>query len=209
MAGTVGRRLVRALLNVHICKQPGLHGAGSKLGHRFESTYKAAVLQEFKKDLVIKEQKRRKLQEDEVRIKVNCCGVNASDIMICQGLHEISPKLPFIPGYEVSGEILELGSKAAKELKVGSKIVGLNKDLFSGFAEECVLCSKDAWQLPSDVSFQTAVALAESYSTALIGLVRRGKLKKSDTVLITAASGALGLAAVDIAANVYRAKCCC
>lgn len=66
MAGTIGRRLVRALLNVHICKQPGLHGAGSKLGHRFESTYKAAVLQEFKKDLVIKEQKRRKVQEDEV-----------------------------------------------------------------------------------------------------------------------------------------------
>jgi NADPH2:quinone reductase len=56
------------------------------------------------------------------------------------------------------------------------------------------------------VSFQTAVALADSYSTALIGLVRRGKLKKSDRVLITGASGALGLAAVDIAANVYRAK---
>jgi NADPH2:quinone reductase len=62
--------------------------------------------------------------------------------MICQGLHEISPKLPFIPGYEVSGEVLELGSEAAKELKVGGKIVGLSKDLFSGFAEECVLTSK-------------------------------------------------------------------
>jgi NADPH2:quinone reductase len=62
--------------------------------------------------------------------------------MICQGLHEISPKLPFIPGYEVSGEILELGSDAAKGLKIGDKILGLNKDLFSGFAEECVLSSK-------------------------------------------------------------------
>jgi NADPH:quinone reductase-like Zn-dependent oxidoreductase len=59
--------------------------------------------------------------------------------MMCQGLHESSPKLPIIPGYEVSGEILELGSEAAKQLKVGSKIVGLNKDLFSGFAEECTL----------------------------------------------------------------------
>jgi hypothetical protein len=66
MAGTVGRRLVRVLLNVIICKQPGLHGIGSKLGHRFESTYKAAVLQEFKKALVIKEQKRQKLRKDEV-----------------------------------------------------------------------------------------------------------------------------------------------
>jgi len=56
------------------------------------------------------------------------------------------------------------------------------------------------------VSFDTAVALADSYSTALIGLVRRGKLKNTDQVLITAAAGGLGLAAVDIAANVYRAK---
>jgi NADPH2:quinone reductase len=56
------------------------------------------------------------------------------------------------------------------------------------------------------VSFQTAVALADSYSTALIGLVRRGKLKKTDKVLITAAAGGLGLAAVDVAANVYKAK---
>lgn len=62
------------------------------------------------------------------------------------------------------------------------------------------------WQLPSAVSFQTAVALADSYSTALIGLVRRGNLKKTDNVLITAAAGGLGLAAVDVAANVYRAK---
>lgn len=61
--------------------------------------------------------------------------------MICHGLYEIAPKLPFIPGYEVSGEILEVGSKAAEGLKVGDKIVGLNKDLFSGFAEECVLSS--------------------------------------------------------------------
>jgi hypothetical protein len=66
MAGSVGRRLVLALLNVNICKQPGLHAVGSKLGHRFESTYKAAVLQEFKKPLVIKEQKRGKLRKDEV-----------------------------------------------------------------------------------------------------------------------------------------------
>lgn len=77
----------------------------------------------------------------QVRIKVKCCSVNASDIMICHGLYEVAPKLPFIPGYEVSGEILELGSKAAEELKVGDKIVGLNKDLFSGFSEECVLQS--------------------------------------------------------------------
>jgi len=208
MAGAIGKSVLSTLVyNIRRCKQvEGLCVVSSKVGHRFKSEYKAAVLQELKKPLIIDEQKRKKLQKDEVRIKVKCCSVNASDIMICHGLYEIAPKLPFIPGYEVSGEILELGSKAAEGLKVGDKIVGLNKDLFSGFSEECVLQSLDVWQLPSGVSFDTAVAVADSYSTALIGLVRRGKLKNTDHVLITAAAGGLGVAAVDIAANVYRAK---
>jgi hypothetical protein len=66
MAGTVGRSLIRKLLNVNIRKQIGLHAVDSKLGHRFERTYKAAVIQEFKKALVIKEQKREKLRKNEV-----------------------------------------------------------------------------------------------------------------------------------------------
>ncbi|KAJ9592760.1 hypothetical protein L9F63_015571 [Diploptera punctata] len=157
--------------------------------------------------LEIEEQKHKKLEKHDVRIKVECCSVNASDIMICNGSYEIAPKLPFVPGYEVSGEILELGSKAAEGgLKVGDRIVGLNKDLFSGFAEECVLMDKDVWQLPSQVKFDKAVALVDSYTTALIGLCRRAKIKETDIVLITAGAGGLGLAAVDVSANVFRAK---
>jgi hypothetical protein len=189
MAGSVGRVAISAVLfNFKKCKQP-LYALNSKTGLRFESVYKAAVLQELKKPLVVDDQKRKKLHKDEVstlgiisehtngstyfvpvmcpivlffsglykekyfiriqlrhllqvRIKVKCCSVNTSDIMICHGLYETAPKLPFIPGFEVSGEILELGSKAAEGgLKVGDKIVGLNKDHFSGFAEECVLPS--------------------------------------------------------------------
>jgi len=48
--------------------------------------------------------------------------------------------------------------------------------------------------------------LADAYTTALIGLARRAQLQEKDTVLVTAAAGGLGLAAVDLAANVYRAK---
>ena len=63
--------------------------------------------------------------------------------MICNGVYDVSPKVPFVPGYEMSGKILELGSKAAESgLKVDDRVVGLNKALFSGFAEECVLLDK-------------------------------------------------------------------
>lgn len=71
------------------------------------------------------------------------CAVNASDIMICDGEHESQIKLPFTPGFEIAGEILEAGSAAAAEgFNVGDRIVGLNKDNHGGFAEQCVISMK-------------------------------------------------------------------
>lgn len=50
------------------------------------------------------------------------------------------------------------------------------------------------------------MSIGDSYATALIGLARRANLKKNNTILVTAAAGGLGLAAVDIAANMCKAK---
>lgn len=65
------------------------------------------------------------------------CSVNQSDHEIMQGLHEYQPKLPFIPGYELSGEVLEVGSAVKQGFSIGDKVIGLNKDACGGFAEEC------------------------------------------------------------------------
>lgn len=56
------------------------------------------------------------------------------------------------------------------------------------------------------MSYESAVSIGDSYATALLGLARRANLKKDQTVLVTAAAGGLGLAAVDIAANMCKAK---
>lgn len=56
------------------------------------------------------------------------------------------------------------------------------------------------------MSYESAVSIGDSYATALIGLARRANLKKDNTILVTAAAGGLGLAAVDIAANMCKAK---
>lgn len=175
---------------------------------RNASTYKAAVLKEFNQPLVIEDVNApKKIGKDEIRVKVMNCAVNASDIMICDGEHETKPALPFTPGFEVAGEILEAGSNAVSEgFNVGDRVIGLNKDKHGGFAEQCVISMQDAWLAPSSVTFKKCVSLADSYATALIGLARRAHLKEGDTVLITAAAGGLGLAAVDIASHVYRAK---
>jgi len=62
------------------------------------------------------------------------------------------------------------------------------------------------WITPESGNSKKWVALADSYATALVGLARRAHIQEKDTVLITAAAGGLGLAAVDLASHVYRAK---
>lgn len=53
----------------------------------------------------------------------------------------MKPKLPFVPGFEVAGEVTEVGSEVSNFRK-GDRVIGLNKDLFSGFAQQCVLSQK-------------------------------------------------------------------
>ncbi|XP_042898297.1 quinone oxidoreductase-like protein 2 homolog isoform X2 [Parasteatoda tepidariorum] len=172
---------------------------------RLVHNFKAALLKEFGDELVIKDLPSiSKLNESEVRIKVLRCAVNVADTLICSGKYDQEPKLPFIPGYEFSGEILEIGSKV-KNLYVGDKVIGLNKDNYSAMATECISQERDLWKIPQDVSIDSAAALVDSYATVLIA-ARRANLKEHDTVLVTVAAGGLGLAAVDLAANLFNAK---
>lgn len=60
--------------------------------------------------------------------------------------------------------------------------------------------------MPQGVSLKHCSALLDGYTLALLGLVRRAQIQEDDTVLVTAAGGGVGLAAVDLAANVYKAK---
>lgn len=62
------------------------------------------------------------------------------------------------------------------------------------------------WLLPHSIPYEKGASILISYGTALMSLVRKAQLKQDETVLITAAAGAAGLAAVDIAAGLYEAK---
>ena len=66
------------------------------------------------------------------------------------------------------------------------------------------ICTKDTFLLCR--AFEIGASLLDTYGTALLGLHRRAEVEADDTVLVTAAAGGLGLAAVDLAANVYKAK---
>lgn len=172
---------------------------------RKASTYRAAVLKEFGAELQIEELKRKKLERNQVRVGVHSCGVNASDILMIENKYDRTLQLPFVPGFEVCGEVLEVGSDVTT-LAVGSKVIGINKERLGGFAEECIASEQDLWTVDHAVGFDKGAALVDTYATALIGLHRRAKVHEGSTVLVTAAAGGLGLAAVDLAASVYKAK---
>jgi NADPH:quinone reductase len=110
-----------------------------------------------------------------VWVDVYTCGVNASDILICQGVYDVQPKLPFTPGFEVCGEVKEVASDVV-DVRPGDRVIGLKKEKYSGFAVECVILEQDLWVVTQAMKFEIGASLIDTYETALLGLERRAKL---------------------------------
>lgn len=168
----------------------------------------AARLTEFSSPISIEEVETPKLPKpSEAIVKVHYCALNGSDVLMSNNSYRIEPRLPVTLGYELVGEIIQLGDEAqAAGYKVGEKVVGLNKDLLGGFAEECLVDVKDIWKKPSTVKSIDAVCLLDDYARALVTLEQQASIEEDDMVFINVGTSSVGFAALDIAANVFRAK---
>ncbi|XP_047561188.1 quinone oxidoreductase-like protein 2 isoform X1 [Lutra lutra] len=165
--------------------------------------YRAALCAELKQPLAIKEVASRPVRPHEVRVDVHFCGVNFADILVCRGQYQEKPQLPFTPGMEFSGTVLETGTDVSI-VKEGDRVIGVSG--FNGMAEECVIDQKALWQIPERVPLREAAALPVSYGTAVLALEHRARTRPGETVLVTAAAGATGLAVIDVATNVLQAQ---
>ena len=176
--------------------------ADSNIFHR--RFYKAAICSELNKPLHIAVKESEALKSGEVRVQVAAVGVNFGDLLMQSGEYQVKLPLPFTPGSEMSGTVLEV-AEDVKDFKAGMKVVGLC-NMFGGYAEEVVTRAEGLWEMPERMSFKEAAGFVCSYGTAMMGLSRRADLKSGENVLVTAAAGAVGLAAVDIASNVFDAN---
>ncbi|CAI9179717.1 unnamed protein product [Rangifer tarandus platyrhynchus] len=165
--------------------------------------YRAALCAELKRPLVIEEVAPRPVQPHEVRVDVHFCGINFADILACHGQYQERHQLPFTPGMEFSGMVLETGTDVST-VKEGDRVIGLPG--FNGMAEECIIDHMNLWQIPEKVSLREAAALPLSYGTAIFALEHRACTQPGETVLVTAAAGATGLAVIDVATNILQAK---
>ncbi|XP_012060370.1 PREDICTED: quinone oxidoreductase-like protein 2 homolog, partial [Atta cephalotes] len=144
-----------------------------------------------------------------ILIDVHYCALNASDLLLSQNLHTFKPKLPMILGYEVVGKLIEVGTEAEKNgYKIGDKVIALNKERYGGLAEKCLAEVGDIWKVPSTKLVNSAdlASILDSYITALVALERKVNLNENDMILINVGISGIGLAAVDLATNVFKAK---
>jgi NADPH2:quinone reductase len=125
----------------------------------------------------------------EVAVDVAAVGLNWADTLLCRGTYQEKPPLPFTPGMEVAGRIAG----------TGQRVVALPTPPHGGLAQRCVAGADVTWPIPDELDDVTAAALPITYGTAWTGLFRRGELRAGQTVLVHAAAGGTGSAAVQLA----------
>lgn len=131
----------------------------------------------------------------QVKLKLKACSINFPDILMVQGKYQFKPELPFSPGMEGAGIVLEVG-EGVDHLKAGDEVVaGLR---IGGFAEEAIAEASACRPIPKGMDFVKAAAYPAAYLTAYVALVIRGNLKAGETLLVHGASGGVGMAAVDV-----------
>ena len=134
-------------------------------------------------------------QPGDVLVRVHAASLNFPDLLMTKGKYQFKPDLPFISGLECAGEVIEADPESG--FQPGDRVMGGNKT--GAFAEIASLPAKGLSRVPGNFSFAQGAAMGAAYSTAYTGLVELSGLQKGQSVLVTGASGGVGLAAVDLA----------
>lgn len=147
-------------------------------------------------DLEIKDVPRPALRPRSVRIKVAAAGVSFATQLVVAGKYQRKPPLPFTPGTEIVGTVLEAASDADAP-PPGTRVFAVVD--WGGMAEEAIADDIHTIAIPDGLPMEPAIGFPISYPTAGAALLWRGRIKSGDWVLVHGAAGGVGLAAVEIA----------
>jgi len=132
----------------------------------------------------------------QVRIGVRASGVNFPDILMVEGKYQVKPELPFIPGLELAGVVLEC-APGVTHVRPGERVMAFARR-GGAHAEEVVVPGGIVTPIPEAMDFVTAAAFPVAYGTAHFALEHRGRLAAGETLLVLGAAGGVGLAAVEV-----------
>ena len=147
----------------------------------------------------------------QILVRVRAAALNFPDVLLCRGQYQIRPPLPFTPGVELCGEVVSAGASVARDesrqhpanvpadaFAPGTRVVGSPVLPYGALAEFAVMDAATAHPAPASLSDDEAAGLFIAYQTGWFGLHRRARLQAGETLLVHAAAGGVGSAAVQL-----------
>lgn len=134
--------------------------------------------------------------DDEVLIDVHAIGLNFPDTLMLQGLYQTRPERPFVPGRDAAGVVASVGAGVTR-FAPGDRVMA--QVVHGAYGETLAAPEYRVFPMPASLDFVTAAGMITAYNTAYVAVVLRGTVGAGRTVLITGASGGVGLAMVEVA----------
>lgn len=147
-------------------------------------------------DLVLRDIEMPSPGPGELLVEVSAAALNFFDTLIIQGKYQFRPELPFSPGAEFAGRVLETG-EGIEAFEPGDRVMGYVR--WGAVRGAVIATEDDLVALPDEVSDEAAAGLSVTYGTSLHAFRDRARLEAGETVAVLGASGGVGLAAVEIA----------
>lgn len=135
------------------------------------------------------------LKAGEVRVAVRAAGLNFPDLLMIEGKYQLKPELPFVPGMEAAGDVIEAASDVAGA-RPGDKV--MVKMRHGAFAEEVVVKAPQLAPLPSRFDYAEGATFMAGHGTAHYALTDRAAIRPGEVLLVHGAGGGVGLAAVEL-----------
>lgn len=132
----------------------------------------------------------------EILVAMRAAAVNFPDLLTTEGKYQVRPDLPFAPGKEGVGIVVAVGPEVTR-FRPGDRVM-LQVE-HGTFAELAVAPEHECYRIPDAMDFETAAAIGIAFQTAHFALVDRAQVQKGETVLVTGASGSVGIAAMQLA----------
>jgi NADPH2:quinone reductase len=134
------------------------------------------------------------LGADKIRVAVRAAGLNFPDVLMAAGEYQLKPELPFTPGMEAAGDVVEIGPEATG-FHIGDKVIV--KLRHGAFAEEVVVSPAQLTPLPKAFDYAEGATFLAAHGTAYHALVDRAQIVRGEVLLVHGAGGGVGLAAVE------------
>ncbi len=131
----------------------------------------------------------------QLRVRVRAAGVGSTDLMAVGGSYRYGPGIPFVPGYEIAGEVDAMGP-GVRGFRVGQRVAALT--VYGGFGEMLVRDAVHFLPIPDAVSDRDAAAVILDHVTAYQAIHRVARARSGQTALVTGAAGGVGTAALQL-----------